>query len=411
MMTKWETLNRLETLHGDSFYLLDKGGFARNHQEFRDAFAKIYRRTILAYSYKTNYAPALCRLNHDMGGWAEVVSGMEYELAQKVGVPGENIIFNGPYKPRPVLENALFAGSIVNLDSVYELEAVEEMALRHPDRNFRIGMRCNFDIGEKEVSRFGFDVEAPDFPDLIARVRKCTGGFGGFHCHFSTGSRSTESYSKRIGRLLELTRAHFAETAPDFINVGGGFFSKMDPELQAQFDAPVPGYADYARAIAEPMAEAYPDGGPELIVEPGSAILADVMVFVARVLNLKSIRKRVVAQTSGSIHNVKPTLNSKNLPAEIVRRPGSEAEQDADSYDVTGYTCMENDVLNHQFRGAIGADDYVIVKNVGAYTNVLKPPFIQPGPPILAYDGDLTDEVEVVKRRETFDDVFATYSL
>ena len=48
--------------------------------------------------------------------------------------------------------------------------------------------------------------------------------------------------------------------------------------------------------------------------------------------------------------------------------------------------------------------------NVGAYTLVLKPPFIQGNVPVLAYRRDLDEQV-ILKRMETLDDIMATFEL
>ena len=98
MDLNYKILNTLCRKYGDSFYLLDYDRFAKNYDEFLKAFTKFYPKTILAYSYKTNYTPKLCKIINEKGGFAEVVSEMEYDLAIKIGVNPQNIIVNGPYK-------------------------------------------------------------------------------------------------------------------------------------------------------------------------------------------------------------------------------------------------------------------------------------------------------------------------
>lgn len=53
----YELLNELNSLHGDSFYLLDSSKFEDNYDEFLLAFKKYYSKTNIGYSYKTNYTP------------------------------------------------------------------------------------------------------------------------------------------------------------------------------------------------------------------------------------------------------------------------------------------------------------------------------------------------------------------
>jgi diaminopimelate decarboxylase len=78
-----------------------------------------------------------------MGGYAEVVSGLEYDLALRVGVDPTRIIFNGPYRREDDLERSPFAGSIVNLDADHEVASLEDIARRHPGAKLTVGLRRN----------------------------------------------------------------------------------------------------------------------------------------------------------------------------------------------------------------------------------------------------------------------------
>jgi diaminopimelate decarboxylase len=393
----WKTLNELERDFGESFFLLDVQAFRTNYDEFLDAFRTINPRTQIAYSYKTNYIPRLCWEVDRLGGYAEVVSNMEYDVALRVGVDPGRIIFNGPYKSEHDLERALLAGSVVNLDADYEVALIEAIARRHPRATLTVGLRCNFALEDTHSSRFGFDVEVGGnlFEALkrLDSIENCV--VAGLHCHFSTGQRSVESYSRRTRRLLELSEMCFPHQPPRFINVGGGYFSKMSQELRSQFPGPVPSYNEYAAAVASEVAAAYPGaGGPELILEPGAALTSDVMRFVAKVVARKRVRTREIALVAGSIHNIKPTLHGKQLPMSLGR--------------AADYTCMEHDCLHRGYPQAIRPGDYVVFENVGAYTVVMKPPFIRPAPAILVCDGQ--GSFEVAKRAECLDDLFGAFN-
>lgn len=405
----WERLHDLAEQYGDAYYILDIQAFRTNYHELLDAFRQYYPHTNIGYSYKTNYIPQICQYVNSAGGYAEVVSWMEYELALSVGVPSERIIFNGPYKTEANIEQALCGGSIVNLDGLYEVDYVEAVAARHPDTLLTVGIRCNFDIGDDRISRLGFDVEGADFTVALARLAalpNCT--IGGLHCHYSTGHRSVDSYALRARTLIELTHTHFA-TPPRYVDVGGGFFSKMSPAMRAQFGGDIPTYADYAAAIAPQMAAAFPDGAPELLIEPGAAITTDVLHYVARIVHVKQVRGRTIALASGSIHNIKPTLHSKNMPVTVYCSPDNDPDDAAaPSVDLVGYTCMEHDVLHSGYSGAVQAGDYAVFDNLGAYTVVMQPPFIRAAPPMLVYDAT-DDSFALIRRQQELADVFAAY--
>lgn len=408
MNLSWAELNAIAKLHGESFYLLDLAKFQANYQAFLAAFRDEYVNTQIAYSYKTNYTPRLCQLVQSQGGYAEVVSGMEYDLAIRLGVPPERIIFNGPYKSPADFEQALLKGSVVNLDAAYEVFQLQALAGRYPDKHLRVGIRCNFDVGNPQRSRFGFDIEDQGFLGIIQTLSSLPNcRIVGLHCHYLAPQRSAEAYALIARRMVALAITEFAGHKLEFIDLGGGFFSHMDKSLSQQFPYPIPSFAAYGQAIARVFADVFtvPDG-PELILEPGLALVADVMQFITRVVDVKYVGGRQLALVVGSQYDVKPTLSVRNLPVKVVSAPAGAMATGL--FDVVGTTCMEGDCLYTAYAGTLKPEDFVIFENVGAYTNVLRPPFINPAPPILSLD--VLGQLELARRRETGEDVFVTYA-
>ena len=183
----------------------------------------------------------------------------------------------------------------------------------------------------------------------------------------------------------------------------------MKEELRCQFGVAVPTYEDYAETMATRLATHYSNGdGPELILEPGICLTADAARFVAKVIDVHELGSRKLALVSGSIYDIKPTLNSRNLPIEVIPCSCADARTIEGNVDVVGDTCMEHDVLFTGFKGRLSVGDYVIFDNVGAYTNVLRPPFIRECPAMLAWSS-VHNRFELLKRKEVFHDVFNTY--
>lgn len=75
-----EWLEQIVDEYGDSFYLLNSKKFETNYHDMLSAFRKYYSDTYIAYSYKTNYIPKLCKIIDNNSGYAEVVSEMESGL-------------------------------------------------------------------------------------------------------------------------------------------------------------------------------------------------------------------------------------------------------------------------------------------------------------------------------------------
>lgn len=401
-------LDRIATIYGDTWYLLDTKVFEQNFKDLSSALCSVYPKSKLAYSYKTNYIPQLCKLTDALGGYAEVVSEMEYRLALTVGVLPERIIFNGPYKTEAVCEELLVSGGQVNIDAAYELEMILKIATRNADKTLRVALRCNFDIGDGVVSRFGWDSDSPEFASAITTLRSVGNlKLVGFHCHFAT--RSLNSFRQRSERMLKLLEEWFDET-PEYVSLGGGLFGPMEYMLAKQFEVEVPTYADYAAAIASDVARAYAHlplrSQPVLFLEPGSALVANAMSYFTKVINIKNIRGKDIATVAGSVFNINARSRNVNPPIRVVSAGGE--TRDYDDLDVVGYTCIESDFLYRHFKGSLGVGDYLIFGNVGSYSISFKPPFILPNVPVLELQNGA---VKLIKRQEVQADIFGTYIL
>lgn len=389
---------------GDAFYMLESEQFRQNFAELKSEFTKIYPNFNIAYSYKTNYTPKLCKIVNELGGYAEVVSDMEMEIALRVGVAPEKIIWNGPFKNAGKLEQLLVMGGTVNLDSEYEIELISQIASKYPDKRLNIGIRCNFDVNDGVVSRFGFDVEGDDFKRALALTQEHKNLYLiGLQCHFAT--RRLDTWAPRAHGMLALIDR--LGIVPEHIDLGGGLFGKMADSLKAQFGCEIPAYSQYAEAVAPVFAEHFKSASskPMLLIEPGSALVGDCMKFASRVVNIKTVRGKAIATLLGSIYNINPTLNTKNPPIEVFGMGGEQREYD--NLDFGGFTCIESDYLYRRYSGRLAKGDMVVFGNVGSYSVVLKPPFILPNFPII----DISDgRLEIIKRKEEFDDLFHTFA-
>src|SRR3972149_8632201 len=83
---------------GSPLFVISEKQLRSNIQNASRIFKTRYPKVQFAWSYKTNYLNAICRIFHQEGSWAEVVSGFEYQKALENNVPGNKIIFNGPDK-------------------------------------------------------------------------------------------------------------------------------------------------------------------------------------------------------------------------------------------------------------------------------------------------------------------------
>lgn len=401
MIINKEVLKHLRKEYGEAFYLLDSEQFRKNFLELKEIFSSIYENFNIAYSYKTNYTPKFCKIVNELGGYAEVVSEMEMELALRCNVEPKKIIWNGPIKNINKMSKFLLMGGTVNIDSIDEAEYIQKFA-KTTDKTLNVGIRCNYDVNDGVISRFGFDIDGNDFKKVLEIISTTTNLYLiNFQCHFA--KRQIEYWSDRVTGMINLIDK--LGIVPERIDIGGGLFGKMDNSLRAQFSLNIPDYNSYAKISASVFAEYFKNKKekPELLIEPGTAVVGDCMKFVGTVKTIKNIRKKYIASVLGSQKNI--NMSGVNPPIEVIHM--GEKTNFYNDLDIVGFTCIEGDVLYKNYSGLLAKNDAIIIGNCGSYSLVMKPPFILPNFPVLDICGK---DVEVIKRGENFDDIFHTFN-
>ena len=326
---------------------------------------------------------------------------MELQLALKIGNKPEKIIWNGPIKKCEIMTEFILSGGTVNVDSFSEAEIIEKIARGNPEKQLNMGIRCNFDVGDGVVSRFGFDIEGEDFKktlDIVAKNKNIK--LKNFHCHFA--KRQNDFWPARAKGMLDiLTKTGII---PDRVDIGGGLFGKMPDCLKEQFSCDIPTYDQYANAVATLFRDYFVNQPkkPELLIEPGSALVGDCMKFVATVKTIKSVRGKYFASVLGSQKNI--SMSGVNPPIEIVHLTNN--QKIYKNLDFVGFTCIEGDVIYKNYNGKLAVGDVIVISNCGSYSVVMKPPFILPNFPIIDISGNAP---KIIKRAETFDDIFQSF--
>ena len=392
----------------DSFFLLKMDIFEKNYRDFLNAFRKYWENTVVAYSFKTNYIPDLCKRILELGGSAEVVSDMELSLAEQVGFKGRDIYFNGPYKQGSVIERFLLNEGNLNVDSNCELRKVIAIAEQHPKKQFRIALRCALDIGQEKPSRFGFDIhemnKAIQTVDGISNLEVV-----GIHTHLPF--RSIESFSKRLTVLRHLLNKYSKKESLQYLSIGGGYMGPMADAFawSVSGNHHAPSFEDYARIIGHGLATCLDELQirPKLILEPGSALVANAMSFFARVESIKTVKGKTYITVVASTFNMNPTVRGINRPIDIHNR-GSEPCVHLSNADIVGFTCIEGDCLFHGYEGDIAVGDFVEFHNIGSYSVTMNPAFIRPLPAIINKASGL---YTICKYQDEPTDVFARYTL
>lgn len=356
-----------DSMKGCPIYLFNADRFTKNFTDLQNEFRKIYPNTRIAYSYKTNFVPGIGEMVKHLGGYAEVVSSMEFDIAMcAASNDPERIIYNGLLQDECMLA-LLKCGGKVNVESMECLEYV----LKNASGEAKIGIR----IGDTD-SRFGF--QESDLFDVLDRIVATKKKVAGIHCHVG-GSRSLETWRKKTQRMLRIAKdvEKILKYPLDYIDLGGHLYGRMDRELEEQFGDDIPTFQDYAETVSTMVRDAYQEkeSMPQLILEPGTALVADAVDILATVQNVKRRKGKSVATLNVSSYDCGMIADYKDLTIDNISTPDT---KDSDLAVICGYTCMEEDYINRNYHGTLKTGDDVLIRNCGAYSVSMKGDFIFP---------------------------------
>lgn len=394
-------VSRLIAEYGSPLYVVSEGTLRRKFREIYRAFHTRYPKVTIGYSYKTNYLSGICSILHQEGAWAEVVSGFEYDIALDLGVPGNKIIFNGPYKKRHELERAIDNGSIVNIDSYDEMYMIEDIAIKR-DKVLEVGIRVNMELNYPPWDRFGFNVEAGMAFDAVRRA--VSAGhlkLAGLHIHAGTFITDLNIYKNMAEKLAKFCEKLKKELGIEvkYLDIGGGYASSNTLHFQYMPSEQVsPTFDQYADVICPALLRGPFDvkNIPTLILEPGRSIVDEAMFLITSVVSSKRLSQGQKAIVIDAGVNLLPTSYWYRHDIISTSSTGGNITEEVGIY---GPLCMNIDVVRHQVNlPPLRPGDVLIIKNVGAYNFTQSMQFIQPRPSIVLLNNGNT---EILREAET----------
>lgn len=398
---------------GTPCYVYSRATLVDHCTRLREAFAAI--KPLICFSIKSCSNLAVIRVLHECGAGMDLVSGGELFRAQRAGVDPADCVYAGVGKTDDEIEMAIIGGvGWFNIESEQEFENISAIAQRL-GKTCRAALRINPDVdprthrytstGKKET-KFGVDIErARAFFRQYGRDSHCQ--LRGLHLHIGSPVYAIEPYVQAIRKALTLIDELAAEKFPlDMLDLGGGFGADYQSDQS-------PLASDYAQQIVPLLADRVKNG-LQIVLEPGRAIVANAGVLLTRVLYVKTSGDKTFAICDGGMNVlIRPShYGSFHFiwPAKVERQfvPSRRAEKmdmpGLVSVDVVGPICESGDFLAlERPLPPLQRGDLLAVFTTGAYGMVMASRYnSMPLPAEVMVDGD---HAELVRRRETYDDL------
>ncbi|HOW41273.1 MAG TPA: hypothetical protein PL123_12070 [Bacteroidales bacterium] len=391
---------------GSPLFVISEKQIRSNIQNAIRIFRTRYPLVQFAWSYKTNYLDAVCRIFHQEGSWAEVVSGFEYDKALANNVPGNRIIFNGPDKSGEDLLKAAKNNSLIHIDHLDELLMLIDIAGVHGLKP-RVAIRVNMDTGIfPKWDRFGFNLENGQAWSAITRIMNDKNlQLSGLHCHIGTFVLSPSAYSAAALKLSELARdiKNKYGKAIEYLDLGGGFPSnnRLKGVYMPGSDT-VPSLDQYADAITSALLGfGYrQDELPLLILETGRALIDDAGYLLGTVLT----NKRLSDGRRATILDFGVNILFTSLWYDHKISPAQDSVQMTEDMVLYGPLCMNIDVIREGINmPVLEKGNHVVVHKVGAYNMTQWMQFITFRPNVVLVDSNM--RTHIIRKSETIETV------
>ena len=311
----------------------------------------------ILYAVKTNPNPDVLKTILESGiNNFDIASIKEIEAIKKIN-PNAICSYMHTVKSRESINEAYFKYGIkaYSLDTKDELIKIIESTNNAKDLELFIRVAVSNEHAEIDLSKkFGaINSEASALLRLAKQYAKKIG------LSFHVGSQCMHpiSYTKgiaEIGNIIKKTKI-----IPDVINIGGGF-PTIYPDLIPQ------SLDNYFKEINEALSNLKLKKLPEVICEPGRAIVAESGSTIVRV-NLRKKQKLYINDgTYGTLFDA--GVPNIVYPSRIIKN-GRFISKKLTAFDFYGPTCDSMDYMKGPFilPNNIKENDYIELGQLGAY--------------------------------------------
>lgn len=345
-----ELVNKLKPVN--PIYCIRPDSIKNSIRVFQDKFpGKIL------YAVKTN--PNEYVLKHIIKNGVDrfdVASINEVKLIRKLS-PKSKLYFMHPIKCREDIASAYFDYNVkdYSLDTKEELMKILDSTKNAKDLNLFVRIAVSNEHAELDLSRkFGALTS-----EALGLVRLCKQHAKKLGISFHVGSQCMHkiSFSKGLKEISNVIKK--TKIIPDTINVGGGFPS-IYPDLKPE---PLENYFNEIKKGLEQLKFAKM---PEIICEPGRALVAESGSTIVRV-NLRKKNKLYINDgTYGSLFDA--GVPNFILPTRLITN-GRIQSKKITAFQFYGPTCDSLDYMKGPFllSNNIKEGDYIELGQLGAY--------------------------------------------
>jgi diaminopimelate decarboxylase len=367
-------------------------------ENLKGYLSSIREKDKICYSVKSNSNIHLLELLADLGSGFDVVSGNELRKCLEAGAKPEDIVFSGVGKTEEELVLAIKENIFsINIESEEELDRIIKTA-KDLEKKAQCMIRINPDISSEshpyiqtglKTSKFGILREKID--SLVEKASNS--GFvnlKGIASHVGSQIFNKELIFENLNLLIEiannLTRQGHTLS---YIDLGGGLGVSYQEEKEIK-----------PREVLEDIISKLEPLNLNLLLEPGRSISGNTGVLLSKVEYLKKTSDLNFAVIDSGMNDLlRPSLYQAWHNISVV---GTSNQKEL-SYKVVGPVCESGDTFGEDRMLSLDKDSILAIHDAGAYGHVMSSNYnSRLRPPEILVEGQ---EIKVIRRRETFEDL------
>lgn len=401
-----EQLEKIIEEFGTPFHLYVEEEIRENARRLKQAFSWAPRFKE-HFAVKATPNPHLLKILKEEGFGADCSSLAELILAERAGMEKEDIVLTSNDTPPEEFQKAIELGAIINLDDLSHIEYLERHAgfpelisFRYNPGNLREG--GNDIIGKPEDAKYGLTREQI-FQAFEIMKNKGADRFG-IHTMVISNELDPNYFIGTAHMMFDLALEIYQKLGikVEYINLGGGIGIPYRSEENA-VDLSYVGEV-IRRAYEEKIV---PNGLDPLTLamESGRMIMGPYGFLVAKVRHKKDIYKKYVGLDACMADLMRPGIYGAYHHITVVGKENWPLDH---IYDVAGSLCENNDKFAvDRALPEIEIGDIIVIHDTGAHGHAMGFNYngkLRSAELLLKPDG----KVELIRRRETLEDYFAT---
>lgn len=402
------TKDQIESIvatHPTPFHIYDEKAIRENARKLKELFswAPGFREY---FAVKATPNPYILKILKEEGFGTDCSSLPELILSEKIGLPGQYIMFTSNDTPYQEYQKAKELGAIINLDDISHIPYLEKhvglpelLCFRYNPGPLRQG---NAIIGKPEEAKYGFTKE-----QLIQGYRTVKDkGVKHFGLHTMIASNELDPYyfvdtAKMLFKLVVEIK-NTLDIRIEFINIGGGIGIPNKPDQKA-VDLSI--ISDGIRKAYESMIRPAGLHPLNLYMETGRMITGPYGYLVTRVRHIKDTYKKYVGLDASMANLMRPAIYGAYHHITVM---GKQDQNHNQLYDVTGSLCENNDKFAIDRKlPPVEVGDILVIHDSGAHGHAMGFNYngkLRSAELLLKPDG----KVEQIRRAETVEDYFQT---